>query len=47
MNHGEIVRFPWGARPLEEIEAEVRSIEKDIVRMLGDATDGSSGESGR
>lgn len=30
-------------RPLDEIEADIRSIEKDIVQMLGEVTGGSKG----
>ena len=30
-------------RPLEEIEADIKEIERDIVRMLGEVT-GSTGE---
>ena len=32
----EAIRNP--PRPLEEIEAEIREIEKDIVRMLAEVT---------
>ncbi len=29
-------------RPLEEIEADIRTIEKDIMRMLGEVTGGGN-----
>jgi len=42
MNHGEIVGFLTYTppRPLEEIGAAIRDVEKDIVRMLGEVTGG-------
>ncbi len=51
MNHSEIVSFLWGnryfyrytpPRPLEEIEADIRAIETDIMRMLSEVTGGSA-----
>jgi type I restriction enzyme M protein len=30
-------------RPLEEIEADIRTIEKDIMRMLAEVTGGNAG----
>ena len=30
-------------RPLEEIEADIRAIESDIVRMLGEVTGSAAG----
>lgn len=34
----------WMARPLEEIEADIRAIEADIVRMLAEVTGTSPGD---
>ena len=31
-------------RPLEEIESDIREIETDIMRMLGEVTDATSAE---
>lgn len=31
-------------RPLEEIETDIREIQKDLVRMLGEVTGGGAGD---
>jgi hypothetical protein len=35
--------FPSTRRPLEEIEADIRAIEKDIMRMLAEVTGNAPG----
>ena len=36
-------QFDSPPRPLEEIEADIRAIEKDIMRMLAEVTGGNGG----